>query len=54
MIEVEDVEKSFRTVRALRGIRFSARDGEVTGLIGPQWGRQDDGPAHHLHGAQAR
>jgi len=35
MIEVEDVEKSFRTVRALRGIRFSARDGEVTGLIGP-------------------
>ncbi len=35
MIEVEGLEKSFKTVHALRGVSFSASDGEITGLIGP-------------------
>ncbi len=35
MIEVKGLEKSFRAVHALRGVSFSAEDGEITGLIGP-------------------
>jgi sodium transport system ATP-binding protein len=35
MIEVEGLEKSFKTVQALRGVSFAASDGEITGLIGP-------------------
>ena len=35
MIEVEGLEKSFKAVHALRGVSFSASDGEITGLIGP-------------------
>ena len=35
MIEVEGLEKSFKAVHALRGVSFSAYDGEITGLIGP-------------------
>jgi len=35
MIEVENVHKSFGTVRALRGLSMTARDGAVTALIGP-------------------
>ena len=35
MIEVEGLEKSFKAVHALRGVSFSANDGEITGLIGP-------------------
>ena len=35
MIEVDNLRKAFGTVTALDGIRFSAGDGEVTGLIGP-------------------
>ncbi len=35
MIEVADLEKSFKAVHALRGVSFSASDGEITGLIGP-------------------
>ena len=35
MIEVNDLRKSFKAVHALRGVSFTAFDGEVTGLIGP-------------------
>jgi sodium transport system ATP-binding protein len=39
MIEVENLQKSFRTrtgpVHAVRGVSFQARDGEITGLLGP-------------------
>ena len=35
MIEVNDLHKSFKAVHALRGVSFTAPDGEVTGLIGP-------------------
>ena len=35
MIEVEGLEKSFRAVHALRGVSFTASDGEITALIGP-------------------
>lgn len=35
MIEVEDLQKSFKTVQALRGVSFTARDGHITGLLGP-------------------
>ena len=35
MIEVEGLEKSFRAVHALRGVSFTAGDGEITALIGP-------------------
>jgi sodium transport system ATP-binding protein len=35
MIQVLDVHKSFGPVQALRGISFSAADGQITGLLGP-------------------
>jgi len=35
MIEVNDLYKSFGNVVALRGITFSAPDGQITGLLGP-------------------
>ena len=35
MIVVKDVHKSFGKVRALRGVRFDAPDGRITGLLGP-------------------
>ena len=35
MIEVEGLEKSFKAVHALRGVSFTADDGEITALIGP-------------------
>ncbi|MFE3225021.1 ATP-binding cassette domain-containing protein [Nocardia sp. NPDC059228] len=34
-VVVEDVEKSFGAVRALRGITFKAAPGEVLGILGP-------------------
>ena len=35
MIEADDLRKTFGPVTALDGLKFVARDGEVTGLIGP-------------------
>jgi sodium transport system ATP-binding protein len=35
MITVESVTKGFRTVQALDGVSFTARDGEILGLVGP-------------------
>lgn len=39
MIEVENLHKTFQTrtgpVHAVRGVTFKARDGEITGLLGP-------------------
>ena len=39
MIVAQDLHKSFKTptgtVRAVEGVRFTARDGEITGLLGP-------------------
>jgi sodium transport system ATP-binding protein len=39
MIEVENLHKTFKTktgpVHAVRGVTFQARDGEITGLLGP-------------------
>ncbi len=35
MIEVSDLHKSFGAVEALRGVSFSAPDGQITGLLGP-------------------
>ena len=35
MIEVQGLRKLFIGVEVLRGIEFAARDGEITGLIGP-------------------
>jgi sodium transport system ATP-binding protein len=35
MIVVEDVTKTFRKFKALDGVSFVARSGEITGLIGP-------------------
>ena len=35
MIAIDDLHKSFGTVRALRGVSFSAQDGRITGLLGP-------------------
>ncbi|UTA54798.1 ATP-binding cassette domain-containing protein [Lysobacter soli] len=39
MIVAQDLHKSFKTptgtVRAVEGVRFAARDGEITGLLGP-------------------
>lgn len=35
MIEVNELYKSFGDVVALRGITFSAPDGQITGLLGP-------------------
>ena len=35
MIEIKDITKSFGRIKALHGVSFTARDGEITGLIGP-------------------
>jgi sodium transport system ATP-binding protein len=35
MIEVQDVSKKFGAVQALGGVRFHARDGQITALLGP-------------------
>lgn len=35
MIEVEGLTKRFGKVEALRGVDFTAADGEITGLLGP-------------------
>jgi len=35
MIQLEGVEKSFRSVAALQGVSFSAENGRITGLLGP-------------------
>jgi len=35
MIQVTDLHKSFGTVVALRGVTFTAPDGQITGLLGP-------------------
>jgi sodium transport system ATP-binding protein len=35
MIVIDDLHKSFGSVRALRGVSFTAPDGRITGLLGP-------------------
>ncbi len=35
MIVIDGLHKSFGTVRALRGVSFTAHDGRITGLLGP-------------------
>lgn len=35
MIQVSNLQKSFGTVQALKGVSFKAEDGRVTGLLGP-------------------
>jgi sodium transport system ATP-binding protein len=35
MIEVKDLHKAFGKVKAVDGVTFTARDGEITGLLGP-------------------
>ncbi|TAH43544.1 MAG: ABC transporter, partial [Gammaproteobacteria bacterium] len=35
MIEVQDLHKAFGAVKAVDGVSFTARDGEITGLLGP-------------------
>ncbi len=35
LVEVEDLEKDYGRVKALKGISFSVREGEIFGLIGP-------------------
>ena len=35
MIHVDNLHKSFGTVRAVRGVSFDAPDGKITGLLGP-------------------
>jgi sodium transport system ATP-binding protein len=35
MIEVSNIQKSFGSVKALKGVSFTASDGQITGLLGP-------------------
>jgi sodium transport system ATP-binding protein len=35
MIEVNNLHKSFGAVQALKGVSFTAADGQITGLLGP-------------------
>jgi len=35
MIEVNNLHKSFKSVKALDGLSFQANDGEITGILGP-------------------
>ena len=35
MIEVDDVRKQFGQIKALGGVSFAARDGQITALLGP-------------------
>jgi ABC-2 type transport system ATP-binding protein len=34
-VEVRDLEKSYKDVKALKGINFSARQGDILGFLGP-------------------
>lgn len=35
MLEVRNLEKSFKEIKALDGMSFSAEDGQITGILGP-------------------
>jgi ABC-2 type transport system ATP-binding protein len=35
IIEVKDLKKSFKTVKAVRGVSFTVKEGEIFGLLGP-------------------
>ena len=35
MIEVDNVRKQFGAIKALGGVSFAARDGQITALLGP-------------------
>ena len=35
MIAIDELHKSFGSVRALKGVSFTAQDGRITGLLGP-------------------
>jgi sodium transport system ATP-binding protein len=35
VIAIEELHKSFGSVRALKGVSFTAQDGRITGLLGP-------------------
>lgn len=35
MIEVRDIEKSYGDIKALKGVSFSVKEGEIFGLLGP-------------------
>jgi len=35
VIAIDELHKSFGTVRALKGVSFTAQDGRITGLLGP-------------------
>jgi sodium transport system ATP-binding protein len=35
VIVIDDLHKSFGSIRALRGVSFTAQDGRITGLLGP-------------------
>lgn len=35
MIQVDQLHKSFDSVKALQGVSFAAHDGQITGLLGP-------------------
>ena len=47
MIVIDDLHKSFGSVRALRGVSFTAHDGRITGLLGPR--SNAHGPNEFLH-----
>ena len=53
MIVVRNLKKSFGDVKAVNGVSFEARNGEITGLLGPEWSRQNYHAAHALLPATA-
>jgi branched-chain amino acid transport system ATP-binding protein len=47
MLEVRNVSKSFRGLRAVRDASFTIPEGDINGLIGPKRRRQDHHLQHH-------
>lgn len=49
MIQVENLHKSFGKVKALTSVSFTAQNGQITGLLGPKWRRQNNLLAYSLY-----
>jgi ABC-2 type transport system ATP-binding protein len=42
MVEVKDLKKRYGDKQAVDGISFEVKKGEIFGILGPKWRRQDN------------
>ena len=42
VLSVKDISKKYKFREVVKGISLEINSGEVVGLLGSQWGRQDD------------